>query len=478
MAASADSEDKEAAYDGDELVDFRGDGGSALGAAGAAQGAWRRRSRGAFHSLCASRAAPAGGARCAAGATPREQPSARGAGAAGARAAEGELPPGDARLGRHERAVACLFLGALCASALVGSVVLLLPCAALLLPPPLRASRALFRRAANAVAAAWFTLASALIERLALVRLRVSGPGGCARPEGERVAILLCNHTCRLDWLFLWPLACRLLCAGRLKVALKEDLRRVPLFGWAMQAFLFVFISRRDRALDLRTIETTLSYLTRQHDQPLLLLLFPEGTDLSPQALARDRAYAERTGGKPYARVLHPRTAGFAAAVRALGGRLDAVYDATLWYERHPAEAAAGARPSEASLLRGTFPRSVHVHVERYGADSLPHADDEAGLGAWLEGRWAAKEELLERQLSRRAPPPPARRPRPGLGVEYGLALAGWGCGVALLACACCARPRLLGYILGGCAALALLTASPIGGLDKAELALSGAGRA
>lgn len=393
------------------------------------------------------------------------------------RPGEGELGPGDPRLGRYERVIAALFVCALATSALVGSVFVLLPSGFLLLPLPLARARALHRAIANAVAGAWFTFASALIEKLARVRLSVSGDSG-PRPAGERVAILICNHNCRLDWLFLWPLACRMLCAGRLKIALKDDMKKLPLFGWAMQAFLFIFLSRRNKPLDLERIGTVLSYLVEERAEPILLLVFPEGTDLSPASLARDAAFIARATAagapaeRPYRHVLHPRTAGFTHAVKTLGNRLDAVYDATISYERHPDEARVGARPSEKTLLRGTFPRTVSVHVERFGKTSLPPLDDEEAVGAWLNGRWAAKEAMLERLLVEGTPPPSECPPRASLGAEYRLALVGWGSTCALLLVGLCTWRPLLLYTVAGTFGFWLLTTFA-GGLDDIELARS-----
>jgi lysocardiolipin and lysophospholipid acyltransferase len=381
------------------------------------------------------------------------------------------IKPGDPRSDVPERLVALVFLVALLLSALIGSVLIILPSAILLLPLPLAPTRNLYRLIVNTVAAAWFTYASALIELVARVSMRVSGPGGGPRLEGERVAVLICNHHSRVDWLFLWPLACRMVCAGRLKIALKEDMKKIPFFGWAMQAFQFVFLARRNRTLDLQRIERTLSYLAHDRDEPLLLLIFPEGSDLSADNQARDAAFAARSNERAYRHTLHPRTAGFAQVLRTLGDKLDCVYDATVWYERHPDEVARHVRPSEKSLLRGTFPRTVHCHVERFGRSQLPPSDDEAALSEWLQTRWALKEAMLDKLLVEGVPPPRALKSHPSLAAEYRLALAGWGLASALLLVGLVAWLPLLVYTAAGIGLFALLT-SCVGGLDNVEVAL------
>ena len=83
--------------------------------------------------------------------------------------------------------------------------------------------------------------------------LAVVGDGAavCAAAAAPEAALIICNHRTRIDWMFLWCLAVRLRRADALLIALKRELAAAPAFGWAMQCFLFVFLSRRDRAAEL-----------------------------------------------------------------------------------------------------------------------------------------------------------------------------------------------------------------------------------
>ena len=171
------------------------------------------------------------------------------------------------------------------------------------------------------------------------------------------------------------------------------------------------------------------------------VLLFPEGTDFSDNALAKSDAYADAKGLPCYTRLLHPKTAGFVACVQALGERLDAVYDATVAYTPHPlAAAAADPRPSEHDFPRGTLPRTVLLDVRRVPRAALPAASDEEGLARWLLERWARKEQLLATGLADEdgegggveggggegGGGEPASPPRTGLALEYAAVLVGW----------------------------------------------------
>lgn len=63
------------------------------------------------------------------------------------------------------------------------------------------------------------------------------------------------------------------------RVILKESLRSVPIYGWAMQIMMYIFVSRK-REEDIPYLRKILSYLICTGHSPSLLL-FPEGTDLN-----------------------------------------------------------------------------------------------------------------------------------------------------------------------------------------------------
>ena len=250
-------------------------------------------------------------------------------------------------------------------TALVGSTLLLPP--ALLIP---LGFKRLYEKYASVIAWWWFSCAAAAIEVIGNVKYEIAGDV-C---DDEKV-LVICNHHCRLDWLYLWPLVMRHGRCGALHVTLKDSLRSAPFFGWAMQAFGFAFVSRRDRAGDLDVIQSSLAGRT-----PLWALLFPEGTDLSESNVAKSQKHGATL--KPpikWSQVLVPRAAGFAAAVEAMGS--PAIYDLTIAYDND-------GRPDEPSMLAGRFPKRVVVRVDRF--DKTPR-----DAKKWLFERWARKEERL-----------------------------------------------------------------------------------
>ena len=219
------------------------------------------------------------------------------------------------RVSLLERVVALLLVLLLLVAAMFGSVGVILPAAVLLL---VTGGRLLpvYRWIVDSCSYAWFTLSSALLEWLVRVRLVVRGDGA-TRPTDERVSIMICNHNSRLDWMFLWCLIARHRSCGRLKIALQAPLKAAGPFGWAMQAFLFIFLSRKDREADLKRLRAICAHASR--NGPMCVLLFPEGTDFSKNARAKSDAYADAKGLTRYTRLLHPKTAGFVACVQVRG---------------------------------------------------------------------------------------------------------------------------------------------------------------
>ncbi|RMC12311.1 hypothetical protein DUI87_09824 [Hirundo rustica rustica] len=95
---------------------------------------------------------------------------------------------------------------------------------------------------------------------------------------GERSVIIM-NHRTRMDWMFLWNCLLRYSYLRLEKICLKSSLKSIPGFGWAMQVAAFIFIQRKWED-DKNHFEKMLDYFCDIRE-PLQLLIFPEGTDLT-----------------------------------------------------------------------------------------------------------------------------------------------------------------------------------------------------
>lgn len=292
-----------------------------------------------------------------------------------------------------------------------------------------RSLRRAYRCAVDAVAFGWFTCAAALLELVGRTSIRISGPF----TTDDRVVLLICNHHSRVDWMYIWCMCAHLGVTRRLKIALKGSLRKVPLFGWAMQSFLFIFLSRADRDADLASLTDTLWHMCAWGDDTWVLI-FPEGTDLSPKNKQLSDEHADAKGIARYRHVLHPRSAGFVVAVNTLWDRLDAVYDLTIRYENPAAVAGSeDPRPSEKWMLKGVFPRAVHVSAERFPKRELP--SDPESCATWLAARWKIKELEMQEAADGAADEPkaPAASSRWCLAGKYYGTFVAWAVLLATL---------------------------------------------
>jgi len=196
-------------------------------------------------------------------------------------------------------------------------------------------------------------------------------------------AIVVLNHQNMPDITFLMDFARSKDRLGDLKWVVKDPIKYVPGVGWGMLFIDCVFV-KRNWAADVQSIAQTFAKL-RDHDIPVWLISFSEGTRLTAEKLARSQAYAREHGLPVLRHVLVPRTKGFVATVQGLRSHVDAVYDLTLGYER--------GVPTLWQFVKGYAPRA-HLHVKRHPIATLPtEAEDLAG---WLHDRFREKDELLE----------------------------------------------------------------------------------
>ncbi|XP_068437007.1 lysocardiolipin acyltransferase 1 isoform X1 [Clinocottus analis] len=265
--------------------------------------------------------------------------------------------------------VVTLFLGSF-----FGSVFMLGPMLPLMLLSP-----AWYRWITDRIVATWLTLPVSLLELVFGVKVVITGDGFI---PGERSVIIM-NHRTRLDWMFLWCCLLRYSYLRLEKICLKAALKAVPGFGWAMQMACFVFIQRRWEE-DKKHLANMLDYFCDIRE-PLQLLLFPEGTDLTENTRAKSDVFAAQNNLPKFEYVLHPRSTGFTFIVDRLrkGDNLDAVHDITVAYPKNIPQ-------TERHLILGHFPREIHFHVRRFPVASLP--DSSSDLESWCRERWAEKE--------------------------------------------------------------------------------------
>lgn len=235
----------------------------------------------------------------------------------------------------------------------------MLPPAIALLIMPYASVRRVLRLWEATIAAYWLSFGAWLLENFGGVKLIMSGDTFTKKDN----VLIICNHRTRLDWMWLWSWAAYFDVLSSYRVILKDSLRCFPWWGWGMSLCLFPFIRRgkKHRSTDLAHLKRNCRYLI-QLKVPNSLIIFPEGTDLSPSNQERDRNYALSRNLSAYRYVLHPRTGAFLTCLEILRPHVDAVIDLTMGYVDYE----PGERPSEISLLLGRLPREIHVNLKRW----------------------------------------------------------------------------------------------------------------
>ncbi|KAF4589161.1 Phospholipid/glycerol acyltransferase [Ophiocordyceps camponoti-floridani] len=238
-------------------------------------------------------------------------------------------------------------------------------------------------------------------------QIKPTPEGGVQFSFPERL-VLVANHQIYTDWLYLWWVAYanRPTMAGHLYIILKESLKYVPFIGASMAYYGFIFMSRK-MATDQPRLAYRLNKLKtkktapdgRAYLDPMWLLLFPEGTNLSTNGRKKSAQWAKKNGLRDPDHVLLPRSTGIFFCLNQLKGTVDSVYDCTVAYEGVP----RGRFGEElfglvSTYLRGRPPKSVNLYWRRYRLADLP-LDDAGEFDEWLRDEWYKKDELMEGYL-------------------------------------------------------------------------------
>ncbi|KAK8079281.1 hypothetical protein PG994_003088 [Apiospora phragmitis] len=223
------------------------------------------------------------------------------------------------------------------------------------------------------------------------------------------------------DWLYLWWVGYtnspRM--HGHIYIILKESIKYIPVIGPGCMFFSFIFMSRK-MAVDRPRLAHRLQKLKTKHVgpdgeeylNPMWLLLFPEGTNLSDNGRVKSGAWAEKIGVKDTAHLMLPRSTGTFFCLNELKGSVDYVYDCTVAYEGVP----RGGYGEEYFTLSSTFfqgrpPKSVNLYWRRFSLADMP-LHDQTEFDAWLRERWYEKDALMEQYVTT------GRFPANGAGIK------------------------------------------------------------
>ena len=191
----------------------------------------------------------------------------------------------------------------------------------------------------------WFSPTLVRVSGDASVRgqLRKTADGRLETMFPDRM-VLISNHQIYTDWLYLWWVGYTSRMHGHIFIVLKESIKYVPIIGSGMMFFGFIFMARKWASDKLR-LQHRLVKLKSQHYgpmsgsaglDPMWLMLFPEGTNLSANTRKGSKAWAEKQNIPDLQHLLLPRSTGLLFCLQQLQGTIDWVYDCTIAYEGVP----------------------------------------------------------------------------------------------------------------------------------------------
>jgi len=172
-----------------------------------------------------------------------------------------------------------------------------------------------------------------------------------------------------------------------------------------MMFYGFIFLSRK-WIKDKPRFQHRLRKLNSRHSGPLAgkpkaldpmwLLIFPEGTNLSVNGRNSSKRWADKCGYTDYKHVLLPRSTGLDFCLSELKDTVKWVYDCTVGYEGiPPGEYGQDLFTLSSTYFHGRRPKSVNFHFRRFHVSTIPVGDPKA-FDDWLRERWQEKDDLLQ----------------------------------------------------------------------------------
>lgn len=209
-------------------------------------------------------------------------------------------------------------------------------------------------------------------------------------------AVVMSNHQLYTDWVYLWWIAFTSSVHGGIYIMLKASLKKVPVWGWGMQTYRFIFLDRK-WATDQKTLNEGLEYINNESQWPAWLALFPEGTTFSRNGVNKSSTFAKKVEIEPPHKVLLPRATGLRHTLLKLNPTVKYLYDATIHYDGIPKGTYGEDFFTLRNMyLRGLCPKRVQMHWRRFHIADIPYQDKDT-FEAWLLERWREKDAMLEK---------------------------------------------------------------------------------
>lgn len=202
--------------------------------------------------------------------------------------------------------------------------------------------------------------------------------------------IVISNHLSEYDWLMILAILYKFNRYDDICIILKHTLKNIPLLGYGMKYFGFIFLNRKLDA-DKEILKTGLQIL--KNKQKYDLLIFPEGTyidkegkEKSDNYIIKNPVFLDGTKFCPQ-EVLLPRVTGFNIIYDNLGNDMEGVIDITLFTNPYT------SLPQE----KYTYYKALTDFNDRIGYSCFIEFVDKPAKNNFIFSRFKNKDEFIKK---------------------------------------------------------------------------------
>ncbi|KNZ73498.1 hypothetical protein J132_03262 [Termitomyces sp. J132] len=215
--------------------------------------------------------------------------------------------------------------------------------------------------------------------------------------------VLISNHQIYADWWYAWCLMYFIGGQGvhrYVYITLKKSLRWIPIIGWGMQLYGFIFLAR-SWASDRSQLASHLSALGKraeEEDRPFCFLLYPEGTLVSPNTRPISKKFADKEGIADLSNLLLPRSTGLYYSLQSLSPRVPdlKLIDLTVIYPGIPPMGYGQNYYTLRSIfMDGVPPPVIHIHLKMFDVATDVPIEEKKTFDVWLRELWQEKDDLI-----------------------------------------------------------------------------------
>ncbi|MDF1760183.1 MAG: acyltransferase [Coxiellaceae bacterium] len=256
---------------------------------------------------------------------------------------------------------------------------------------PIKPWQNLCSRIINQIATSWAGFNNVVMHRALKTRWQISGIEGLKKKDSY---LVIANHQSWLDIVVLQNTFSRKI--PFLKFFIKDQLKWIPVIGWAWWGLDFPFMKRYSKALLAKKphlrgkdLETTRKACQKFKTIPTSVMNFVEGT--------RFKLEKSKKQNSPYGNLLIPKAGGVAYVLSAMGQQIDKILNVTIVY--------SGGPKSLWQFLSGEV-SSIKIHVEQLQVDAKLIGDYfndkkfKDDFQTWLNNVWHKKQLLIEQTIS------------------------------------------------------------------------------